>query len=61
VKNAPKIPPRLMCNQPGCTLALRYLNSTNTQDVYGCTRGHIRKIARFGQRIDINRPPDNAA
>lgn len=55
-----KLMPRITCLHEECGRAMYFLHSTNTQMVYGCTRGHIRKIDRpDGQRIPVNgtRPP----
>lgn len=57
-----KLVPMVTCEH--CGRAMYHLHSTTTQMVYGCTNGHIRKIARpNGQRVSIqwNNGPDTAA
>ena len=56
-----KLVPMVTCND--CGRAMYFLHSTNTQMVYGCTRGHIRKINRpDGKKISIQwNGPDTAA
>ena len=49
------------CTHPGCLLGLRVLNISDTQITYGCTQGHIKKVARSGQRIPVQGPPPNNA
>lgn len=51
------------CSHPGCGLPLRYLSTQMTEILYGCSNGHIRKVARpDGKRVSIQwNGPNNAA
>ena len=55
--------PFIRCSE--CKLPLRYLNTQPTVVLYGCTNGHIRRVARpDGKKVSIqwnSQPPNNAA
>jgi hypothetical protein len=55
-----KLVPHVTCPYPGCGRAMYQLNVTDSQVVYGCTQGHIHKVARPVTQRN-NEPPNSAA
>lgn len=56
-----RLVPQIRCQYPGCNKSMFHLHSTQTQSVYGCPAGHIRKLPRGEQPIPTRDNPPNSA